>query len=92
MDLTSNKPSLNQLYKQSESLFLNLTAYYSKALHEHGITNNNMTVDQKKILKLFSYTNWSDFMDWIEEKAKETQEASVEDQGLPEIIEEEADL
>jgi hypothetical protein len=28
----------------------------------------NLTVDQRKILKLFNYTSWEEYIKWIDEK------------------------
>ena len=62
-------------------------------MHDHKV-NNYMTVDQKKILKLFNFQSWDDFVHWIHEKLEEGGELQEEGEKnvLPEIVEEEADL
>lgn len=59
-------------------------------MHDHKQTDI-LTVDQRKILKLFNYNSWEDYIRWVEEKLEESGELAEKEQ-LPEIIEEEADL
>ena len=54
----------NELYAKSDELFLQLSAYYKKLMHDHKKINH-LTIDQKKILKLFNFNTWEDFMSWI---------------------------
>lgn len=46
-----------ELYAKSDELFLQLSAYFKKLMHDHRITSS-ITVDQKKILKLFNFGHW----------------------------------
>ena len=58
-----NKP-LEELYSKSDELFLQLSAYFKKLMHDHKKINH-LTVDQRKILKLFNFQSWEDFMQWV---------------------------
>lgn len=55
-------------------------------MHDHKQTDI-LTVDQRKILKLFNYNTWEDYIKWVEEKLEESGELAEKEQ-LPEIIEE----
>jgi len=48
---------LDELYSKSDALFLEISAYFKKLLHDHKQTDE-LTVDQRKILKLFNYNAW----------------------------------
>jgi hypothetical protein len=61
---------IRELYAKSDELFLQFSAYFKKLIHDHRVTSS-ITVDQKKILKLFNFAHWSDFMQWVEEKLEE---------------------
>jgi CRISPR/Cas system CSM-associated protein Csm4 (group 5 of RAMP superfamily) len=84
--------NLTELYSKSDALFLELSAYFKKLIHDHHKADD-LTVEEKKILKLFNYNSWEEYMSWVEEKLEESGELNEEDRTpLPEIIEEEADL
>jgi len=53
----SSKKEVNQLYTKSDELFLQLSAYFKKLMHDHR-KSTRVNVDQRKILKLFSFQNW----------------------------------
>jgi hypothetical protein len=61
---------VHQLYTKSDELFLQLSAYFKKLMHDHR-KNTHVNIDQRKILKLFSFQNWDDFMLWVNEKIDE---------------------
>jgi hypothetical protein len=42
-------------------------------MHDHRQTDS-LTVDQRKILKLFNYNSWEDYIRWIDEKLEESGE------------------
>jgi|688.fasta_scaffold569008_1 hypothetical protein len=48
---------LDELYSKSDALFLEISAYFKKLLHDHKQADE-LTVDQRKILKLFNYNAW----------------------------------
>lgn len=48
---------LDELYTKSDALFLEISAYFKKLIHDHKKTDT-LTIDQKKILKLFNYNSW----------------------------------
>lgn len=77
---------LDELYTKSDALFLEISAYFKKLMHDHKQTDV-VTVDQRKILKLFNYNSWEDYIKWVEEKLEESGELGEKEQ-LPEIIEE----
>lgn len=77
---------LDELYTKSDALFLEISAYFKKLMHDHKQTDI-LTVDQRKILKLFNYNTWEDYIKWVEEKLEESGELAEKEQ-LPEIIEE----
>ena len=57
-------------------------------MHDHRKAET-LTFDQKKILKLFSYNSWEEYMQWIDEKLLDLESDKP---TLPEIVEEEPDL
>ena len=62
--MKSQGRNLNELYSKSDELYLQLSAYYKKLMHDHRKVNH-LTVDQRKILKLFNFNAWEDFMLWV---------------------------
>ena len=61
---------LGELYFKSDELFLQLSAYFKKLMHDHH-KSNFLTFDQRKILKLFNFHSWTDFTRWVSEKLEE---------------------
>ena len=55
--MKTQSKKVRELYSKSDELFLQLSAYYKKLMHDHR-KNGSLTVDQKKILKLFNYSSW----------------------------------
>ena len=53
----ATKGKFDELYSKSDALFLEISAYFKKLLHDHKQTDE-LTVDQRKILKLFNYNTW----------------------------------
>lgn len=91
--MKGQQKKVSELYSKSDELFLQLSAYYKKLMHDHK-KSSCISVDQKKILKLFNFGHWDDFIHWVNEKLEEGGD-NIEDNEknpLPEIIEEEADL
>jgi hypothetical protein len=75
---------LDELYSKSDAIFLEISAYFKKLLHDHKQTDE-LTIDQRKILKLFNYNAWEEYMKWVDEKLEESGETG-EKQSLPEIL------
>lgn len=68
--MKGREKGVSELYTKSDELFLQFSAYFKKLMHDHRITSS-ITVDQRKILKLFNFGDWSDFIQWVEEKLEE---------------------
>jgi hypothetical protein len=64
---------LDELYTKSDAMFLELSAYFKKLMHDHR-QSDSLTVDQRKILKLFNYNSWEEYIRWIDEKLEESGE------------------
>ena len=63
--MRQSESKLPELYNKADALFLELSAYFKKMMHDHEKAEG-LTLDQKKILKLFSYGGWEEYMQWID--------------------------
>jgi len=55
--MSSHNKKITELYSKSDELFLQLSAYYKKLMHDHK-KSSCLTIEQKKIIKLFNHANW----------------------------------